>query len=284
MSARPLKFLQSGSFQQLGSSIMTSTLCGGVSLKRHYQHGPWPDFERELDSYERSTDNLRYSPAAEISDQGYFDTAYGMPRGALTIEQVTSPLNVGPPYGFGLLNPAPIPKFPKFPQAPPQEQQTGGFGGFFRPKPRPGELTAQEKQRILERADELRHRGETLRQQFEVQFQKEARRLAAIHDACVAHEEPSIKLLISISHLRHRLPVPLQHSFEVDIDTSARIALCTIEIPDFQSLDIVKKRSGSSRANWLPVSASEKKRATEAILYSLCLRAAYLIAKSNEGN
>ena len=252
-------------------------------MKRHYQHGPWPDFERQLDSYERSIGNLRYSPAAEASDHDFLDWAWEVPKGALTIEQVTSPLDVKPPYGYGLLNPAPIPTFPIFPQAPPLEHQHGVFGGFFRPKPKPGELTAQEKQRILERADKLRHRGEALQQQFEAQFQKEAKRLAAIHDACVEHDVASIKLLISISHLRHWLPVPLRHPLEVDIDTNARIILCTIEIPDFQLLGIVKKRGGSSRANWLPVSASQKKRASEDILYSLCLRSAYLIAKSDEG-
>ena len=87
---------------------------------------------------------------------------------------------------------------------------------------------------------------------------------------------------MSISHVRHWLPDPLQKSFEVDIDTDARVALCTIGIPDFNSLNIVKKRGKSS--DWVAVSANEKKRATETILYALCLRAAYLITLSNEGN
>jgi len=62
------------------------------------------------------------------------------------------------------------------------------------------------------------------------------------------------------------------------------VALCTIEVPDFKRLSIVKKRGDSWRAKWLPVSATDKRKSNENILYSLCLRAAYLVAKSNFGS
>ena len=89
---------------------------------------------------------------------------------------------------------------------------------------------------------------------------------------------------MSISNVRHPLPKLLQRAFDVDIDLNARIALCTVAIPDFQSLNIVKKRANSRRANWVLVSPAEKRRATETILYALCVRAACLIANSDEGN
>ena len=87
-----------------------------------------------------------------------------------------------------------------------------------------------------------------------------------------------------ISHIRHPLPEALQLSFETEIDPAARVALCTIEIPDFASLNVVKLRGKSWNSDWTSVSATEKKRVTEAILYCQCLRAAYLVAKSDEGN
>jgi len=64
------------------------------------------------------------------------------------------------------------------------------------------------------------------------------------------------------------------------------MALCTIQIPDFATLQIVKEKGGRSRLrdSWHDVSATEKKRTTETILYSLCIRAAYLVAKSDIGN
>ena len=46
----------------------------------------------------------------------------------------------------------------------------------------------------------------------------------------------------------------------------------------------MKKRGASWNAKWQSVSAAEKKRATETILYSLCIRAAYLVAKSDIGD
>ena len=50
------------------------------------------------------------------------------------------------------------------------------------------------------------------------------------------------------------------------------------------TLNIVKKRGQSSSAKFSPVSAAERKRSTETLIYSLCLRAAYLAAKSDVGN
>jgi hypothetical protein len=61
---------------------------------------------------------------------------------------------------------------------------------------------------------------------------------------CRSNEPEAIKLLMSISHVRHWLPEPLRLSFEMDVDLSGRIALCTIEIPDFNTLQIVKQRKG----------------------------------------
>jgi restriction system protein len=72
-------------------------------------------------------------------------------------------------------------------------------------------------------------------------------------------------------------------SFELELDQSARIALCTVGIPDFASLGIVRKRGESWNAKWLSVSAAERKKSSEAILYALCLRAAYLVASSDAG-
>ena len=86
-----------------------------------------------------------------------------------------------------------------------------------------------------------------------------------------------------MTHVRHLLPTPLHKSLEFDLDRSARIALCTVEIPDFAGLGIVRKRGDSWKAKWLPAPAPERRRSTETILYALCLRAAYLVASSDAG-
>jgi hypothetical protein len=118
----------------------------------------------------------------------------------------------------------------------------------------------------------------------QAQYQNEVMQLNALRDACGANDLRSISRLLSITHLRHELPGPLQHSFQAEVDPVVRIVLCTIEIPDFRPLNIVKQRVDSRKAKWVPISVSERKSAMEVILYSLCLRASYLVGKSDEGN
>ncbi len=252
---------------------------------RYYHQGPWQDFSLELDSYERAISDLKYLDEIALleknraSDISLLLEFGRVPTGAITSDEVKSLLtSLGPPHGYALLEPAAMPAMPQFPSRPSTD---GGFF-LFRPKPKPGELNNREKRELI--ADRLQQRVETLQQEIEADFRKEAERLATLRNACVANDVQAIKLLMSISHLRHWLPAPLRHPFDFDIDQGARIALCTIEIPDFNSLNIVKKRGSSLRANWLPVSPSEKKRLTETILYSLCIRSLYLVAQSDEGN
>ena len=43
----------------------------------------------------------------------------------------------------------------------------------------------------------------------------------------------------------HPLPQVLQSDLRIDLDLGARIALATIDVPDFNSLAIVRERAGS---------------------------------------
>jgi restriction system protein len=89
---------------------------------------------------------------------------------------------------------------------------------------------------------------------------------------------------MKIANMAHPLPRALQSDLKIDLDLDARIALATIEVPDFNSLAIVKQRAGSRRTGWQSVPLNQKRRATETLLYALCIRAAYLVAASDEGN
>ena len=80
----------------------------------------------------------------------------------------------------------------------------------------------------------------------------------------------------------------LQSDLRIDLDLGARIALATFDVPDFNLFAIVNERAGSRKTRWQSVWQSvppnQKRRATETLLYVLCIRAAYLVAKSDEGN
>jgi hypothetical protein len=100
--------------------------------------------------------------------------------------------------------------------------------------------SAEKWEEQFNRANKLEREGEVLRQKFTA----EAERWVYLQKRCRSNEPEAIKLLMSISHVRHWLPEPLRLSFEMDVDLSGRIALCTIEIPDFNTLQIVKQRKG----------------------------------------
>jgi restriction system protein len=130
----------------------------------------------------------------------------------------------------------------------------------------------------------LKDKTAAMQEEFEKKFQDIKAQLQAVQERCAANDYEAVRFLINLSHARQPLPSILRKSWKIDIDHNSRILLCTFEIPDFSSLEIVKKRGRSWKAEFSPVSAAERKRSTETIIYSLCLRAAYLAAKSDVGN
>lgn len=76
------------------------------------------------------------------------------------------------------------------------------------------------------------------------------------------------------------MPSPLPQNVTIATDFESKIALCTIELPDFARLSIVRRDRNYKE---IPVSQAEKKRSSERLLYFLCIRAAYLTAMSDPG-
>src|SRR5262249_51264241 len=137
---------------------------------------------------------------------------------------------------------------------------------------------------IIERAERLKLRRDELSRAFQNKRIEEHQKLERLRKHCIAGEPEAINLLMKISHIRHPLPSPLSKAFETNLDLSARVILCAVEIPDFAGLSIVRKRGTSYNAKWQPVSATERRRSAETILFALCLRAAYLTANSDVAN
>jgi restriction system protein len=137
---------------------------------------------------------------------------------------------------------------------------------------------------IREKEGKLRDKTASLREQFERKYQTAKAQLDAVQAGCKANDHEAVRQLINLSHIRHRLPNVFRRFWEIDIDKASRILLCTFEIPDFNSIQISKVRGTSWNAKSVPVSTAERKRSIETIVYSLCLRAAYLATKSNVGD
>ena len=214
----------------------------------------------ELESYERALNSLQYPSVFQClpEDRGIGSIYYKLPDNALALWDVTLLLAasfLAPPHGLDMLVPRPLPDLPKV---------TWNTSGA--------------------KAQTLAQRARELKQRFQDQYHADAESLDALREGCLANDPAAIQAMISLTHVRHRLPKPLFLPFNVNIDFPSRIALCTIDIPDFAHLPIAKRRAKSWPVNWVSVSAAEKKRCSETILHSLCLRAVYLVAYSDAGD
>jgi hypothetical protein len=256
-------------------------------------------FALEVNTYEHSLSEIKHRSALQSPDPDLLPSLDypGLSKSALALDQVHSLLRgraVGPPHGFDLLRPFRMPELPRFPHRPDVPRPRGPKASkferwvelWFRRADKPTlpvlDRMAEIRERTLKRADDLEAMGRRIREQCENRSREEATKLNGLRDACIAKDPNAIRLLMAASHVRHPLPEPIMGSFEPYIDLVSRIVLCTIEIPDFGALKILRKRTNSPRAKWLPVSAADRRRANEMILHSLCLRAAYLLANSDE--
>lgn len=99
-----------------------------------------------------------------------------------------------------------------------------------------------------------------------------------IKEAYEVGEPSAIETVAKLAITRN--PLPEQFCLDVDVsyDCEVRILLATIEIPDFKQLDIFKLTKSYKKT---AVSATDRKKLTEYILYALCVRAAYLVAETD---
>jgi len=66
----------------------------------------------------------------------------------------------------------------------------------------------------IEQADRLEQKRKQLQAEFEAQFRKDSDQLASLQQGCASNDPQAIRLLMSLSHVRHPLPSPLMLSFE----------------------------------------------------------------------
>jgi hypothetical protein len=88
----------------------------------------------------------------------------------------------------------------------------------------------------------------------------------------------SIELVARLTYYNITLPEPLCLYAEFNYDKETRILLVTMDVPDFARIKITKATNKLGRVE---LSTTEKNKQCERLLYSLVIRAAYLVAKSD---
>src|SRR5262249_11999512 len=155
------------------------------------------------------------------------------------IETILSSAHLGPPHGKALLELAEPPTLPQIPVPPSSEPGAWDWA--------------------LKQLDRVKQQLQEKRLAFDTIASRDKEMVRALAHGYQNAEPRFIQFLASLSLVRHYLPKALIRPSETHYDASSRVILADIEIPDFASLSIVKKRGKSYELT--PVSAAERKKA-----------------------
>src|SRR5262245_61457808 len=132
----------------------------------------WQWYKRDLDAYGAKLSELEYQPITQSQGlkryphAGFFTLeAIDLPLTPDRIESLLSSSAIGPPHGYDLLEPLPLPRFPSFPARPAQAiptEKTFPVFGTVKPVARDGFDPA-----ILDKERQLQQRTEDIRQKFQ---------------------------------------------------------------------------------------------------------------------
>jgi len=248
----------------------------------------WHYYDKDLSNYEQKLDAIEYEGLAKDPSKrkrvSYSFFTVDETEGPITPERVNSLLaRIGPPFGYGVLTPLPLPEFPSLPTRPsapiPAAPPEGLRSIFAKPSPpdRSGFSPA-----VLEKEARLIAKAENKRHEFEKKSSAIKHQLDEVQLRCEADDLNAVRFMMNLSHARHPLPTAMQLPISFDFDQSSGVLLCSITVPDFALLQIVKRRGKSY--DTAPVAPRERKTLNETVLYSLCIRAAFLAAQCNIRN
>jgi restriction system protein len=251
----------------------------------------WHEYDRDLDNYEGDLDAIEYEALAtdpsklDQLHQGPFDILelHGS-ASVIAAERINGLLaRIIPPHGYGVLTPLPLPVFPFLPTRPnipvPPAPPRGLRAIFAKPEA-PDDTGFSPS--ILEKEARLKTNAENKRREFEQKYEAVEHQLSEIRLRCEADDLSAVRFMMKLSHARHPLPADIHLPIGLDFDQSSRVLLCSISIPDFARLKFFKDHGKSF--DLVPVTPSEQKALNETVLYSLCIRAAFLAAHCNIQN
>jgi restriction system protein len=94
-------------------------------------------------------------------------------------------------------------------------------------------------------------------------------------------QQSAIEDIARLTLIRHAIPKLFQGEIDIFYEPGSRIILVDLKIPDLSAISIVKQKEKKYGYDWVNASAKVQKKLKEDLLYSLCIRAGYLIANSD---
>ena len=226
----------------------------------------WKNFGYKLEDAERDLRAMKYVGVFDFhpTTNRFFRDIPG-----ISPEDVRSILNVNalaPPHGLDALTPPPLPKLPSLPELPAMSERK------------------EYDNWKVEKFQKLKVQLEEVLSNLQARIDADSVQIGEIVQGYGRGDDHAIKQVVQINLGRHPLPKVLRYPSDFVLDREARIGLCTIEVPDFSRIPIVKQRGESWSAPWKAVSKKDAVAFSRSVVHGLCIRAAYLVARSDEGS
>lgn len=144
----------------------------------------------------------------------------------------------------------------------------------------PSELLTIDNSNFTEKIKILQKRINNIH----LQLTKEKNRINKLKSTYNLGQKTTIEELAKLTLIKHSIPKLLQKNITATFQTDNRTILIVIETHDLSSISIVKHKEKRFHDEWIELSTKNQKKLKEDLLYSLCIRASYLVAKSDLNN
>lgn len=228
------------------------------TLKSNTEKDDFSKIEKTLNFVERKIEELSelggiFEPAQHEEEDFYHRI---LPSRAISVEQIKSLLSIKHlqgHYGVNLLNSSdkPIPTISS-------------------------DLLTLNDKHYADRVKKIQKKISSLN--------NDIKRSNKLKEAYALDQKTAIEEVTKLTLLKYALPKILQRNISIFYEVDSRIILIELEAPDLTSTSIVKLKKKRYGSEWVEISAREQSKLKQEILYSLCIRAAYLVAKSDINN
>lgn len=213
--------------------------------------------ENELSSIEQKIKSFSFCHVFEPAKYDLDRSTRKLPSNAISVEQIKSLLSTKSltgPYGLNLINQIDIKSIP-----------------ILSPN-----LLNFRDDCYANRIKKIQKKIEGIRSHLE--------RPNQLKESYSFGHKSAIEEITRLILIQHAMPRIFQREIDIFYDSDNRIMLVELEIPDLSSILIVKLREKRFDDEWIPVSSRDQNKLKQETLYSLCIRAGYLVANSDTNN
>jgi restriction system protein len=219
------------------------------------------EIEEALSGIERKINNISLPTIFEQSQYELDWLTRKIPSNAVSVEQIKELLSIeslSGPYGLNLINPIDIKSLPVLPP-----NLLNLEGDYY----------ANRIEKTQVKIKEIHSNA-----------MADLERLDKLKEAYDLNQKYAIEEIVRLTLIKHAMPKIFQRNMDIFYEPNSKIVLVELEIPDLFSMSVVKLREKRTGDEWIQLSGRDQIKLKQEALYSLCIRAGYLAARSDTDN